>query len=298
MRIGKKYGYSMMLAFVLLAATALLTLSGGRYSVQNVQNVQIEDSVLKSSAFGLAKLAENMNINVKALEAEALQMQMVYQLARRSIVKVAAANAAGSGVIWTIDNDRIVIAASRHLLMKDVKAAVTFCNNEVMGAKIMGYSQQYDVGYLYIDLAEASDKLLRDIYEVVPSLYDADTDEGRTLFLQEYAQKDILQIGAGLEGGIRNFYKGKVAGLRYMPLFNTYMLETDCYSKAGMSGGGVFEENGRFLGMVSGGDVAEDGQSREAETTFSIPARLIENEYHEVLSAHADTGKQDVSLLD
>lgn len=64
-----------------------------------------------------------------------------------------------------------------------------------------------------------------------------------------------------------------------MPLFNTMVLETDCFSKAGMSGGGVFGEDGRLLGMISGGDVLENAKQREAEVTYSIPPVLIATEY-------------------
>lgn len=64
-----------------------------------------------------------------------------------------------------------------------------------------------------------------------------------------------------------------------MPLFNTTVLETACFSKAGMSGGGVFGEDGMLLGMISGGAVPEGATEREAEITYSIPPVLIAAEY-------------------
>ena len=52
---------------------------------------------------------------------------------------------------------------------------------------------------------------------------------------------------------------------------------------SGMSGGGVFDESGRLLGMISGGDVPENSEKREAELTYSIPPVLIQMEYEKIL---------------
>jgi hypothetical protein len=49
-----------------------------------------------------------------------------------------------------------------------------------------------------------------------------------------------------------------------------------------MSGGGIFDERGRLLGMVSGGDVSSN--KKESETTYSIPAKLIQEEYELIIS--------------
>ena len=52
-----------------------------------------------------------------------------------------------------------------------------------------------------------------------------------------------------------------------------------------MSGGGVFEESGRLLGMISGGDVPENAGQREAEVTYSIPPALIAAEYEMLIQS-------------
>ena len=97
-------------------------------------------------------------------QMEDARMQVVYQLARRSIVKVVVKDSAGSGIVWRINDDSIVIVSSRHLLMKDVKAQVTFCDEESAAAEIIGYSQQYDIGFLKIDDKNVTANILRDIF--------------------------------------------------------------------------------------------------------------------------------------
>lgn len=211
---------------------------------------------------------------------EGIVMQVVYQLARRSIVKVTVKDSAGSGVIWRTDHG-IVIVSNKHLLMKDVQAKVIFGSGETADADVVGYSQQYDIGFIEIPESAVSGSILRDIYEAVPVLYGTETEAAREEFARQYSGKRILQVGA-VERKTANFSTGTIRGLDFVPLFNTNVLETECYSRAGMSGGGVFDEGGRFLGMISGGEVPEESEKREAELTYSIPPALIEAEYNEV----------------
>lgn len=228
------------------------------------------------------KAADMVRFNMTeeyGLDMEDIRMQIVYQLARRSIVKVVVKDAAGSGIIWKIDNG-IVIASNRHLLMKDVSAEVVFGNGEAVNAEIMGYSQQYDIGFLKIPEEAVTNQILRDIYEAVPIFYEIGSESVNSEFANQYGGARILQVGAGIDSKSANFSAGSIKGLNFVPLFNTSVLETVCFSKAGMSGGGVFDEGGRLVGMISGGDVPEDSEKREAELTYSIPPALIEEEYN------------------
>ena len=208
-------------------------------------------------------------------QTEDTEMQIVYQLARRSIVKVVVKDAAGSGIVWKIDENRIVIVSNKHLLMKDVKAQVTFCNGECVDAEILGYSQQYDIGFLKIDEKNLAANILRDIFEAVPV---------EAFFKEEAAlsQQPVLQIGADLSGNNEHFSTGTISGFGYEPVFNTSVLRTSCYSRAGMSGGGVFDAVGQLLGMLSGGEVLEDAAVREAEVSYSLPVSLIAEDYEQL----------------
>lgn len=232
------------------------------------------------------KAADMVRFNMTeeyGLDMEDIRMQIVYQLARRSIVKVVVKDAAGSGIIWKIDNG-IVIASNRHLLMKDVSAEVVFGNGEAVNAEIMGYSQQYDIGFLKIPEEAVTNQILRDIYEAVPIFYEIGSESVNSEFANQYGGARILQVGAGIDSKSANFSAGSIKGLNFVSLFNTSVLETVCFSKAGMSGGGVFDEGGRLVGMISGGDVPEDSEKREAELTYSIPPALIEEEYNTIIN--------------
>lgn len=231
------------------------------------------------------KMARAAGLNVTGtgeLNAEDIRMQIVYQLARRSIVKVIVKDSAGSGTIWKIE-DGIVIVSNKHLLKKDVQAEIVFGNGTIATADVIGYSGQYDIGFVRIQEGAVADSVLRDIYEAVPLLYEAGSEEEKAAFEVGYLRKRVLQVGAVMDQSAVNISTGNVVGLAFVPLFNTNVLVTECFSRAGMSGGGVFDEGGRFLGMISGGEVPEDAEVREAEITYSIPPSLIEAEYEMII---------------
>lgn len=231
------------------------------------------------------KMARAAGLNVTGtgeLNAEDIRMQIVYQLARRSIVKVIVKDSAGSGTIWKIE-DGIVIVSNKHLLKKDVQAEIVFGNGTIATADVIGYSGQYDIGFVRIQEGAVADSVLRDIYEAVPLLYEAGSEEEKAAFEAGYLRKQVLQVGAVMDQNAVNISTGNVVGLAFVPLFNTNVLVTECFSRAGMSGGGVFDEGGRFLGMISGGEVPEDAEVREAEITYSIPPSLIEAEYEMII---------------
>lgn len=237
-----------------------------------------------------AEIAGFITTEEYGLEMEDMKMQVAYQLARRSVVMVAVKDAVGNGIIWKID-DGIVIVSSRHLLMKDVKAEVSFRNGETANAEIIGYSQQYDIGFIRIPESEVTGKILRDVYEAIPVLYETESEDVKSAFAEQYAGNKVLQIGVDPESKAELGFTGTIKGLLFVPVFNTNVLETQCFSKAGMSGGGTFDESGRFLGMISGGDVAEDSERKEAEITYSIPSALIAAEYETEVQSIGKTGE-------
>lgn len=238
------------------------TVGKGRFTVQSCVSEETADRVVNAAG---------------QRGMEDMRMQVVYQLAKRSVVEITVKDSAGSGILWDLE-DGIVIVSNRHLLMRDVKAEVLFGNGETFTADVIGYSQQYDLGFIKIPADAVTNSVLREIYEVVPDFYEVGTEEARAAFAQNYAEKRVLQMGAS------HFSTGTIRALQYMPLFNTVILETACFSKAGMSGGGVFGEAGKFLGLISGGDVPEDATRREAEITYSIPSALIAAEYEMMIN--------------
>lgn len=249
----------------------------GRYGFAVVSCVSEQIAVRMAQTAGMRPAGE------REFDSEDIEMQIVYQLAKRSIVKVCAKDAAGSGIIWKID-DGIVVVSNRHLLMRDVRAEIVFGNGASVTADVIGYSQQYDIGFVRIQEEAVTDHILREIYEAVPALYETDSEAARAVFHAEYADRRVLQVGALMDGHPASLSTGNITGLAFVPLFNTHVLVTACFSRAGMSGGGVFDEGGHLIGMMSGGEVPEEAQQRETLVTYSIPPSLITAEYEMIIN--------------
>jgi len=200
---------------------------------------------------------ENTNADIDA-ESSATQKKEVN--IQPNIVKVAVGDSAGSGIIWRLTEDEVVIASAKHLLMQDVEAEVTFYNEETATAQVIGLSAQYDIGFLKVT-SECEAQL-------------AEALQPLELSLQERTQSgtQVIQAAHG------ESYEGEVLDYLYIPEFGTEVLRTQCYSRAGMSGGGVFDTEGWLLGMIVGGDSADTGV-KEAYITYALPTILIESEY-------------------
>lgn len=259
-----------------------LNVMGHRIDWKNYEYA-VKSCVSGQTAVKMVQTAELKATKEGEYDAGDIGMQIVYQLAKRSIVKVIVKDSAGSGIIWRIE-DGIVIASNRHLLMKDVQAEIEFGNGTSVSADVIGYSQQYDIGFVKIQEEAVTDNVLRDIYEAVPTLYETESEEGKIAFDAKYSKRRVLQAGAAIDKHTANCSTGNIMGLAFVPLFHTNVLVTECFSRAGMSGGGVFDEGGHLLGMISGGEVPEDAEKKEAEITYSIPPALIAAEYEAVIS--------------
>ena len=143
---------------------------------------------------------------------------------------------------------------------------VTFADGEQLTAEALGYSAQYDIAFFQIRTGQIPQELLWEIAEVKRPLEIA---------WQERTQSGTAIVQADSEEAA---YQGTIHQIQYIPEFGTDMLVTSCYAKAGMSGGGVFDEEGWLLGMITGGEAAGSGQ-KEAWITYSIPSPIIEQEY-------------------
>lgn len=204
-------------------------------------------------------------------ECQSKDSEILYEEASKCVVRIEMGQYAGSGLLWRMEEEGMVIAANKHLLCEAAYGRVTFVNGMALRAEILGYSQEYDLGFLWIERGELTWEMLRDCYEIRPM---EDVTE-------EIEKQNIMQIASSQQAA-QDRYEGVAIGMTYVSEFQSEMLQTKCYAKAGMSGGGVFDEQGYLLGMIAGGEVAKEASIREAEITYSIPAEQIEPEYQRI----------------
>ena len=209
--------------------------------------------------------------------SEILKTKSIYLSVRKSIVKVSMKTHAGSGIIWDINDKCVVIALNRHLLIEASDASVTFFDGMRADAKFLGLSQQYDIGFIYIEIGEIAGDTLHALRKV--RLFDSDdienSAEARNTFERSYTGLDVIQLGVNLDNGGIIFSKGYITSIDFSTVFNCFVIQTKCYARAGMSGGGMFDMDGRLLGMISGGS--------ESDETYNIPSGTIKNEYQIII---------------
>ena len=199
----------------------------------------------------------------------------LYEEASNCVVRIVMGQYAGSGLIWRMEEDGMVLVTNKHLLRESAYGIVTFSNEMALQAEVLYFSQEYDLGFLFIPREVLHADILRNCYEV------RKTKEGIKQTGEQLEEQKIIQIASSQQVAA-DCYKGKSKKIVFVPEFQAFMLETECFSKAGMSGGGVFDEKGYLLAMIAGGEVDKDDLARESKITYSIPAWQIEEEYNKL----------------
>lgn len=200
------------------------------------------------------------------------------------VVKILCGDFRGSGVVIAQDEDGVVIVSAKHLLMYDVRAEVRFAGTEsgesVMG-EVLGYSMSYDLAYLYVPgevFGQESDIMVGVSNAAWAETGDADGKKAHVRTDDAYrelrAGDFIIQIGLS-ENASLEYYEGTAQAKEvFISAYNASMLLNECYAKAGMSGGGAFDENGRLVGIIIAGD---------DQGTVCMPMTTVLAEYRELV---------------
>lgn len=194
--------------------------------------------------------------------------EKAYENVRNCVVRIDMGNAYGSGIIWQLTEDAVIVATNQHVLeyWKDTTSFLYFPQGYYANARILGVSEEYDVGFLTADCAEFS-------YEELLTLRHVYIDE--TVY-EELKQGDAMFCaGAGAGVGDMEYHEGTMEDAwRYIDLFEKEMLYGHGFAKAGMSGGGTFDSYGHLIGMTAGGT--------QQNETASVPLPSILSAYEEV----------------
>ena len=208
-------------------------------------------------------------LETPVLEAE--DCEEAYENVKDCVVRLNMGNAYGSGVVWKMTTEQIVIVTNKHVLeyWDEQLSYVFFPQGYFVEADILGVSEEYDVGFIVVDNRELG-------YEELEQIQYVHWDMAAYQKLQ--AGADIFCAGAeGItpEEEIEAFYQGRVGDMwQYIDEFEEYMIYAYGHARPGMSGGGTFDARGNFIGMISGG-------TKEDETA-SVPLPVILEAYEDI----------------
>lgn len=192
-------------------------------------------------------------------ESAAEKMETVKEEALRSCVRIQAKEHYGSGSIFAIDKNKITIVTNKHVLQYwDEDSYVTFFNGAVGSGQVVMLSDQADVGILCVNGDGLStDELSR---LSVVEISDGSPKRGDWFFMPDMASDVWNPV----------FYQGQVLEpLVYLEDFGMEMLYGDSTFQAGMSGSGVFDVDGKYIGMLTGGT--------DRNEVAAVPLQIIIN---------------------
>lgn len=202
---------------------------------------------------------------------EAGDCETAYENVKDCVVRIHMENAYGSGVVWEITPEQVVIVTNKHVLeyWQDSVSYIQFPQGYFTEAEILDVSEEYDIGFLIVDNTEFDYPELERLRYV-----HHDMETYRTLQTGDA----LFCVGAentAFAGTTPNFYQGSIGDVwRYIDEFEEYMLYGYGYAREGMSGGGTFDAKGNFIGMISGATM--NGE------TASVPLPLILRAYGQI----------------
>jgi len=181
-----------------------------------------------------------------------------------AVVQIRTGNLLGSGMILEVGEDTALIVSNRHQLAGQEFSVIKMYNGAEVSGRRLYLSSEYDLGFVMADISRLSYESRGRLRSIsVSGSCNERLDRGTEIFL----------VGS-TDGVACNIYEGIVADpLYYFDEFGSYMIYNYCKAKAGMSGGGTFDEHGHCVGMITGGHDDE---------TASLPVQNILEEWNKL----------------
>lgn len=224
-----------------------------------IQSVTAEDFYRGMLAFDLA--------DCPVLAEE--DRESACETVRDSVVRIEMGNVYGSGVIFRLTEDGVVIATNRHVLdyWREDVGVIRFAQGFSVGAQALGSAQDCDVGFLKVEGSELG-------AETLLTLRSVPVDEEVCRLLT--AGEEAFCLGADREAGELMYQEAVVAETeRYIDIFGGEMLYLHGFAKEGMSGGGIFDGYGHLIGLLAGGTWRNE--------VAGVPAKQVLQAYREIV---------------
>lgn len=150
-------------------------------------------------------------------------------------------NIFGSGSIYKIDQEHVYIVSNDHLTIYAMNPQIYFYDGTKASAVNTENSEQLDMGILEVDVKDLNQDTLKQLTMI--SLDDS---------IETLIDMKVYSLGSA-EGNGQSKVIGTVLALdEYHAEFHSFMTRCSGEVQAGMSGAGVFDLYGNYLGMLSG----------------------------------------------
>lgn len=238
-------------AAIIMAMAVTLTACGGDDGLSS-HKVSVVESQLEKK---YQPIAEAEAYEMDDPDNPAGQLQEAFE---NVMVRIVAADLAGSGVIFDSDSEWVWIATADHVLEHmDGEAAVIFCDGFEVSATEVVKAPEQDLAFVKVKRSDLAENAGSETAE------DHGEDYRRVRYSKEAydaATVGDLVIAMGSKTGIgEDAYAGMIlSDYVFLEDFGVYMMVADVNVTPGMSGGGVFDATGNLIGIICG--VSENGQ--------------------------------------
>lgn len=267
----KKRGFCFLVLTVMLEA--VLGRMEGSYvfaAEEGEMGCLIQATSLEEDYRGAAKLG--LLVTRRAVGGE---VEEAFENVLCSCVRVKVEGHYGSGSIYKMLEDEVIIVTNRHVLQYwNEDSYVTFFNGRAAGGTLLGVSEEADLGFISIPTAGFTYEELLTFRNIrIPQISETETTsekvsaEDNRIFMIDIASN--WNIPAMMEGILIYSYT-------YLEDFHTEMLYAKGEAIPGMSGGGVFDAYGNYLGMLTGATLQNE--------LAAVPAETITKEYEKIIS--------------
>jgi serine protease Do len=198
--------------------------------------------------------------------AKALTGRQVNDVARDVTMLIRGENGShGSGVIISRNNQSYYVLTAAHVLKAKTNYKVVAPDQSTYRVENNAIVNLPDV-----DLAVVEFKSNKDY--TVAKIAPGATDQGQDVFVSGWPSLGTVGQAAGGEL-IRQFTDGRVSGFLPKPYKGYQMIYTNI-TRAGMSGGGVFDAGGRLVGIHGLGEKEDLRQLTNSGITEAAAARI------------------------
>ncbi len=176
-----------------------------------------------------------------------------------SIVQITVDTHTGTGLVWSINADTVIIVSNKHLLANEGNIKVTLVSENTYDGTLLSISNDYDLAFCTIKRDNDETKALKTIaksenYELGDKVSHVGVDTKRE-------DQDNFIIS----------FEGELADYKFIPEFYELMLVSRGLSKNGMSGGAILNSENALVGLLSGGEEIND-----SFVTYAIPLTDID----------------------
>lgn len=185
-----------------------------------------------------------------------------------AVVRVECGDSWGSGVIWEITEERLTVVTSGHLLKNRDDCDVVFFHGVFYTAQVEKVPESCDIGFAVLDISELDREDLQKLRGA-----DKAALAGKTFVEKEnLIEGQELAVYGSMDYAAGNFVKAYLleaeeevempesGGKSRLMLCGIQTEQAAAAGResgavdAGMSGSGVFDRQGRLVGILSGGD--------------------------------------------